>query len=371
MKISYALHEATDLPTPALVFYPQIIRRNIETILKMAGDPARLRPHVKTHKTREITQMQLDLGITKHKCATIAEAEMLASVGVRDVFMAYPVIGANAVRLARLAVIYPQTFFSACIDSHVGVDQLQSACEGKGKVGFLVDLNVGMNRTGILPEQAVALYKYAALQPDLIPNGLHAYDGQNNSELYSNREAGCIKTLAISQEIKRTLEEQKIACPRLVIGGTPAFPAYCRMQLDQNIELSPGTFTLHDHGYGSKFKEFADLQPAAVVVGRLISKPTHNRLTFDLGTKAVSADPPIGKRMILLQEPDAVPVGHNEEHYVVETANAEQWKIGQTVLAIPVHVCTTVAIYNEAFVVEDGVVTGSWPIAARARKITV
>src|SRR5437764_13734928 len=98
MTTPYTLHDDSAVPSPALRFYPELIRRNLARVLELAGGPARLRPHVKTHKTREIVQLELAAGITKHKCATIAEAELLADAGAADVLVAYPLVGPNCER---------------------------------------------------------------------------------------------------------------------------------------------------------------------------------------------------------------------------------------------------------------------------------
>src|SRR3954466_8492690 len=112
MNPTYKLADETGVFSPALVFYPDLIRRNIARVVEMAGGPARLRPHVKTHKTREIARMLLDAGVTRHKCATIAEAEMLAIEAVPDLLIAYPLVGPNLKRLAGLIRKYPGTDFS-------------------------------------------------------------------------------------------------------------------------------------------------------------------------------------------------------------------------------------------------------------------
>src|SRR5947209_1317096 len=103
----YTLADPAAVPSPALLFYPDLIRQNLRRAVEVAGGPDRLRPHAKTHKTREITRLWLDLGVTKHKCATPAEAEMLAAAGAPDVLIAYPLVGPNADRLARLAERFP------------------------------------------------------------------------------------------------------------------------------------------------------------------------------------------------------------------------------------------------------------------------
>ena len=95
MNAAYLVSDPSAVFSPALLFFKDLIRQNIAHALEMAGGPERLRPHVKTHKTREIVGMQLDMGITKHKCATLAEAEMLAGCGAPDVLLAYPMVGPN------------------------------------------------------------------------------------------------------------------------------------------------------------------------------------------------------------------------------------------------------------------------------------
>src|SRR5438094_10196295 len=97
---AYELKDTSSIFTPALLFYKDLIRRNIARAVEIAGGPDRLRPHAKTHKSREIIRLQLAAGITKHKVATIAEAEMVASCGAADVLIAYPMVGPNCERVA-------------------------------------------------------------------------------------------------------------------------------------------------------------------------------------------------------------------------------------------------------------------------------
>src|ERR1700730_18503738 len=100
MDAQYLIRDTAKVFSPALLFYKDLIRHNIAEAIKIAGGPERLRPHVKTHKTREIVRMELEAGITRHKCATIAEAEMLAGCGVPDIFLSYNLVGPNCGRMA-------------------------------------------------------------------------------------------------------------------------------------------------------------------------------------------------------------------------------------------------------------------------------
>src|SRR5262249_50550080 len=116
MNPAYTIRNVDTIFSPALVFFKDLIRNNINEVIRVAGSPAKLRPHVKTHKTREIAKMELEAGIAKHKCATIGEAEMLAQVGAPDVLLSYPIIGPNCQRMANLVKKYPKTRFSTLVD---------------------------------------------------------------------------------------------------------------------------------------------------------------------------------------------------------------------------------------------------------------
>ena len=373
----YALSDVASTFTPALVFYPELIRQNIARVIEMAGSPQRLRPHAKTHKTREIARMLLDAGVTRHKCATIAEAEMLASIGAPDVLIAYPLVGPNIARLAQLVRTFPATRFSTLIDHPDSARALSAGLSSAGaSVGVILDLDVGQHRTGVPlgePDLALALYALASELPGLEPNGFQIYDGHNNQPERAAREAGVREFIAPVLALRDRALAMGIAVPRLVCGGTPSLPVYAAMADVQGIECSPGTFVLHDAGYGPKYADLAGITPAAVLLTRVVSRPSSNRVTLDLGSKAVASDPPMEKRATLLGFPAHRIVGHNEEHLVVEVAGAaaDRFKPGDVVYALPGHVCPTVALHKEALIAERGRITGRWQIASRDRVLSV
>jgi D-serine deaminase-like pyridoxal phosphate-dependent protein len=373
MNPAYKFADVSAVFSPALVFFPELIRRNIARVVEMAGGPHRLRPHVKTHKTREIARLLLDAGVTRHKCATIAEAEMLATAGAPDVLIAYPLVGPNLGRLVELVRKYPQTLFSTLFDHPDATRALSAAVSAAGlTVGAVLDLNVGQNRTGIaVGDSAVSLYELAATLPGLRVEGFQLYDGHNNQPDRADREAGVRAFLGPVLEMRAALEKKGVPVPRLVCGGTPSFPVYAGLTDVPGIECSPGTFVLHDAGYGSKYADLAGITPAAVLVTRVVSRPNPTRVTLDLGTKAVASDPPAGKRVTLLDFPQYEAVGHNEEHLIVETPEAGRFKPGDVVFALPVHICPTVALHKEALVAEGGQVVGRWTVASRDRVLTV
>ncbi|MCE9534242.1 MAG: D-TA family PLP-dependent enzyme [Planctomycetes bacterium] len=372
MNPAYTIRNIDTVFSPALVFFKDLIRNNIAEIIRIAGSTAKLRPHVKTHKTREIAKLEIAAGITKHKCATLAEAEMLAQAGAVDVLIAYPIVGPNCRRLALLMKKYPQTRFSALVDYPAALTALGKAMTDSAlTLDVLIDLDVGQHRTGIpCGPAAISLYEQIAKTPGTRPDGFHVYDGHNHQEPIEERQAAVDALLIPVLEMRKKLEAKGIPVPRLVCGGTPTFTIWAKKDFP-GLECSPGTFVLFDHGYGSKFTDLKGLVPAAVLVTRVISRPSSTRITFDLGYKAVASDPPAGKRVILLDVPEYTAILQNEEHLVVETPQADKFAPGDVVFAIPAHICPTCAMHQRAYVVENGEVTTTWDIAGRDRVLSV
>lgn len=374
MPHPYRLTDEHAIASPALVFYPRFIRANTARLLAMAGNADRLRPHVKTHKTVEITRIQIELGITKFKCATIAEAEALAIAGATDVLLAYPVLGPTSERLAALSWKYAEVAFAAVVDSAESLEGLGAAAENAQRTfNAYLDLDVGQHRTGVaVGPQAFELAERLAHTRDLHFSGLHAYDGHNHQESIAERESAVNQSLKTVSGFRDELQAKGIKGLKIIAGGTPAFPQYAARTDIPDLECSPGTYVLHDQGYGSRYPDFDGITPAATLLTRVVSKPGGNRVTFDLGTKAVAADPPQAKRVHLLDFPDYTIVAHNEEHLVVETADAAKIHIGSVHYAWPWHICPTVALYEFASIADDkNHIVDRWNIVARNRTITI
>ncbi|MFO0909119.1 MAG: D-TA family PLP-dependent enzyme [Isosphaeraceae bacterium] len=359
----------SELLSPSLVIDRGLVQRNLAAMVELARGPHRLRPHVKTHKMPAVVAMTEAQGIHKHKCATIAEAEMVAAAGGRDVLLAFPIVGPNIARLAKLVRHFPATTFRAHVDDPEAARELSEGMSGLDTpLNVLVDLEVGMGRTGIAPgDAAFDLYALVDRLPNLTPDGLHAYDGHLQVVDPSERRTRVLDGLASALALRDRLIHSGLPVPRLVLGGTPTFPVHASLD-EPGVECSPGTCTIYDVGYGSKFPDLPFV-PAAVLFSRVISRPRPGRITLDLGHKAVAADP-IGARVQLLDVPGAQVVGQSEEHLVVDTPAADQFPPGTVVLAMPVHICPTCALHRRAYVVENGQLVDEWPVVARDRLLT-
>ncbi|WP_262245754.1 D-TA family PLP-dependent enzyme [Parapedobacter soli] len=365
MENWYEIDNAGEVDSPALLVYPARMQHNIATAVAMIGDVDRLRPHVKTHKTNEILQLQLDAGITKFKCATIAEAEMLGEGGAPDVLLAYPVYGPKLMRFLDLVARFRQTKFSVIVDNEEAATALSEVALARGEtIDTYIDLNVGMGRTGIAPGAgALALYRLCAAFKGISIKGFHAYDGHVREIDFGKRKTICDRNFEPIAEMVRVLESEGFESPGIVMGGSPSFPIYAEYP---EVECSPGTFVLWDKGYGDTLPEQKFL-PAAVLLCRVISLPERGRICVDLGYKAVSSENLLERRVYFLHAPDLRPVGHSEEHLALETSIDHGYRVGDVLYALPIHICPTVALYDRLTVVQDGSAVDHWSVVARQR----
>src|SRR5215471_17230423 len=113
----YTIDEIETLDSPALVVIPSRVRANIQTAIQMVGEDSRLRPHVKTNKSADASRLMIEAGITKFKCATIAEAEMLGQIGAPDVVLAYQPLGPKLKRFIEVIKKYPGTAYACLTDN--------------------------------------------------------------------------------------------------------------------------------------------------------------------------------------------------------------------------------------------------------------
>ena len=304
----FTIADIDQLDTPALVVYPDRVRQNIDHAVAMVGDPARLRPHVKTHKSPMVTRLLLEAGVRQFKCATIAEAEMLAVEGAPDVLLAYQPIGPKAARLAELIRRYSGTKFSCLIDNEEAAGAMAAVFASAGlTVPVWMDLNIGMDRTGIAPGPAAQrLWDVAGGLKGITPVGLHAYDGHIRDTDLAARTRVCDAAFAGVLELRAALGGEVVP---VIAGGSPTFPVLARRP---NVQCSPGTFVYWDKGYHDQFPDQPFL-PAALVVSRVISLRGDSRICMDLGHKSIAAENEIGKRVGFLNVAGLRPVGQSEE----------------------------------------------------------
>jgi D-threonine aldolase len=362
----YRLSNEDEVDSPALLIYPERVQQNIKAALDSIDDIGRLRPHIKTHKSPQVCSMMIDAGITKFKCATIAEAEMLAAAGAKDILLAYQPVGPKVKRLAELSQEFPGCKFSCLIDNLEAASSIASEFSKiNHQLPVYIDLNVGMNRTGINPVDTIPLFESALSLRGISIVGLHAYDGHLRDVDYNERKKRCDEAFASVEKVQKEVKAKFNRDLTIVAGGTPTFSIHNKRR---EIECSPGTFIYWDQGYAQILPEQHYLF-AALVMTRVVSKPAPGMVCLDLGHKAIASENPLAQRVYFINGPDLEPVGHSEEHMVFTCR--KDYRIGEVFYGVPHHICPTVALHDQAAVVRKQRVTEYWYNISRNRKITI
>ena len=363
----YEIKNIQSIDSPALIIYKERVQQNIQALIKMK-DVKHLRSHVKTNKITEVCKMMLDAGITKFKCATIAEAEMLGMIKAPDVLIAYQPTSAKAKRLLQLIQKFPSTHFSCLIDDVINTENISLIfAQNNLSLDVYIDLNVGQNRTGIKPENALDLFNECENFKSINVIGLHTYDGHIRDTNIEQRKLNTDKAFNKVMQLVDAIESSSHIKLNIVAGGSPTFPVHAQRQ---DVECSPGTFVFWDYSYKSQFAD-EPFEYAALIITRIISIVDEHTICTDLGHKSVASESTIDKRVHFLNAENAQPISQSEEHLVLKVDDASRYKIGDVLYGVPYHVCPTVALYERATVVENNNTIDEWKVIARDRKLTI
>ena len=355
------------IDSPALLIYPEIVKQNISTAqskLDVLKDSS-LRPHVKSVKCLEIIQMAMQCGIRKFKCSTIAEAELLGMAKAGDILLNCQLSLVKAKRFEDLIESYPDSSFSCLVDNMESAQILSSLFTDK-PVNVYIDVNLGMNRTGIKAENALALLKDLNHLDGIKIQGFHSYEGHIDSPNRGVRLEQAFEAYQRIMDLKREGIQALGHDLTVVLGGSPNFEYYSKQE---GLECSPGTFFLWDYGYQKSYPEIS-FKVAAVLLTRIISIIDNNKMCLDLGYKGVASDPPL-PRVKFPDIPEYEVLGQYEEHIIIQVPDTSIYEVGTSFYAVPYHICPTVNLYEKAFAMENGQVVDTWDILARDRQINI
>ncbi len=363
---AYAIEDVDRIITPALLVYPELVDANIEATLKMAGNDAnRWRPHIKTAKLAATLGQLIQHGIRAFKCSTTLELLTACEAGANDVLLAYSVMGANAVRARQIAEHFPATRVSVLIET---ADQFE-IWRGS-KIGIFIDINSGMNRTGMDQDRAAEIIQLARHVQERF-RGLHYYDGHMSGFGASERESRAHEGYKHLLEIVNALEALGIEVGEVITSGTPAAPFAISYSGFRNASfvhrISPGTVVYNDTTSLDQLPGFG-FQPAALVLSTVVSRPLPRYVTCDAGHKSVSADAGVPTCSVV-GHPQLKPLKPSEEHLPIESLSPDDLPSpGDKLYLIPRHVCPTVNNFDEALMVAKGRVRGIERVSARGHE---
>jgi D-serine deaminase-like pyridoxal phosphate-dependent protein len=371
----YRISETEDVLTPALVIYPDAIASNIERTLHLLnGDADRWRVHIKTAKLARTLNMLVERGVRNFKCATTLELLVGCQSGATDILLAYPVMGANARRTREIAEQFPNVRISALAENEDHLQQWHGS-----RVGIFLDINPGMNRTGIEQshgDQVLSLAR-ATIAAGLAFRGLHYYDGQYGSVNAAERITATHRGYDRLLEIAIQLESSSIPVPEVSTSGTPTFPdSLSHEGLSRGNfrhRVSPGMVVYGDASSLATLPADYGYRAAALVLTRVVSAPKQGTVTCDAGHKAVSADAGV-PTCVVVGHPELTPLSPSEEHLplaikeVASSTKTTPVKVGDLLYLVPRHVCPTVNNFDIALFVRNGEIESTEKVSARGHE---
>jgi D-serine deaminase-like pyridoxal phosphate-dependent protein len=369
-KVELSSESLQDVMTPFLAVYPDLVDANITTIINLlGGKPDRWQPHIKTTKSLATIRQLISRGTTRFKCATTLELLCASEAGAKEVLVAYPSTATKAKRIQEISLRFPDTFIAATVEEDSQLAQWRNS-----RVGLYIDVNPGMNRTGIEQRRVDDIVELAkkTVQNGNCFAGLHYYDGHHRQPDIQERMSAAYVGYEQLIHIVEAIETEGITVETVVTSGTPALP--CALAFpgfrDRNFShrVSSGTIVYGDLTSMTQIPEEWDLHWAAVVVASVVSRPAPFLITCDAGHKAISSDAGF-PNCAVLGHPEFEPKHPSEEHLPIAIPKGGRVpEVGEILYLIPRHVCTTVNNFDEAMIAKNGGIVHASKIDARGRE---
>ena len=361
----------SELDTPVLLIDLDKLGANIQAMQSaITATGARLRPHIKTHKSPDIARLQAAAGGHGLAVAKVGEAEVFAAAGFTDIAVAYPVIGGEKWR--RLAELARSCRVTVNVDSEAGARGLSAAATMAGTTLLVqVDIDSGFHRCGVAPGQAAALCWLVLDLPGLELDGITTHrsaffpDHRGRPLAELGREEGELMVALAAR-----LRAEGIPIREVTAGSTPT--AIAAAAVPGITEVRAGTYVFGDlimAGIGAIARD--DI--ALTILTTVQSRPHAARATVDGGSKTFMGEafPSLPPYLKGFGEAVDLPVhleGLTEEHGLVALTPDAQPAVGERIAFYPNHVCTTVNLSDELIGVRDGRVETIWPVAARGKR---
>lgn len=350
------------LETPALVLDLDALETNIHQIgSTIIGRGKHWRPHAKAFKCPAIGHKLLQAGAIGLTVAKVSEAEVFAAAGIRDLLIAHLVVGPS--RAARLAAIQHLADVKATVDHADQIEPLSHAAVEAGvTIGLLVDMDIGLGRTGVPhPEAAARLAEQVAQAPGLRFDGLMGYEGHT----LTIPDAGT-KHEAIKRSIDRLIdglnavEKAGLTCRIVSAGGSGSYPITSSLPGVTELQAGGGIFGCN---YYRNACSITELVPALFVLASVVSRPSPDRAILNLGRKSISDHlvPPT-----LPDFPDCTVAGLSAEHGTVRLSPENpSLRIADRVRVIPGYSDLTFVLHNEITAFRRNRIEAHWPLLAR------
>jgi D-serine deaminase-like pyridoxal phosphate-dependent protein len=359
-----------DLDTPAMLVDLDKMERNIAAWqAEIASHNVKLRPHVKTHKVPEIAKMQLEAGAGGITVAKVAEAEVFAAQGIKDIFIAYPIVGAAKWR--RVTQLARDCQVIVGVDSEIGARGLNDAAREVGLIlKVRIEIDGGLNRSGVSPDDALKLCQIVQSLPNLEFDGIFGF----RSIFFAGASGRSSEEIGIEEgeffvNLAEQLRSSGVPIRHVSIGSTPT--AKYAARVPGVTEVRPGTYIFGD--YMMAALGAVDYENVALsILCTVISNARAGQVTIDGGSKTFCGDSIPSKLNLKgyakAVNHDAYLESMSEEHGVVKLGEGVKLEVGDRLAFYPIHVCTTVNLSDELIGMRGGRVEKVWQVLARGKR---
>jgi len=343
------------LQTPAVIIDTVKVENNINSMAQIAAqNKCNLRPHIKTHKIPELAKMQLEAGAVGISCAKLSEAEVMSDAGIKDIFIAYPLIEKQ--KIEKAIGLASKIRLILGVDSHENARLLSEIASACGvEVEVRIEIDTGLKRTGVTENIALNLAGYIRKLPGLNLTGIYTYRGLVlDAKQTDNREAAGKQEGELLASLAKRLYDEGVEISDISVGSTPT--AEFAAKIDGVTEIRPGTYIFNDM-MQVNVKSAAICDCAAMVLVSVISTPSEDRAVVDGGSKTFATDAKMESFPYFLKGYGKI-VGHDdlilerlwEEHGVIISSRGKtNLKIGQKLMVIPNHICTTINLHDYVY----------------------
>jgi D-serine deaminase-like pyridoxal phosphate-dependent protein len=356
------------IDTPALVIDLDAMERNLTAMAAFARQSRmRLRPHAKMHKCAAIAKLQIEAGAVGVCVQKLGEAEVLAELGVKDIYISNEIVDAS--KLARVAALAGRAKLAIAVDSRLGIDRLADALSAAGtSADVFVEIDVGQGRCGVAPTAAGAL-AHQVVSHGLRFAGLQAYHGRAQHLRTSDaREAAIRHAVTLVRAAQASITSAGMQCPLITGAGTGTF----MFEAASGVwgELQCGSYLFMDRDYADNEAGFPGVRfEHALFVKSQVMSLGASHAVVDAGHKAHAIDsglPRTWKRELEF-------ANGGDEHGILTlragAKGAQLPPLGDTVWLVPGHCDPTVNLHDHYIAVrgglDNGIVEAIWNIDTR------
>lgn len=366
------IKDKSRLDTPCIILDLDVLDGNLRKMQNLANRYGKkLRPHAKTHKCSALSQMQIEMGAVGACVAKVSEAEALVNAGVSGILITGPVSTATKIH-KLIKILKRDQSLMVVVDHRDSIDLLSTALANKGlSMDVLLDIDVGLNRTGVLPAKALDLATYILSRKNLRLRGIQAYAGHiQHIPSYNSRKSESYKCLEMVVPIFRELKAMSEHCTIFSSSGTGT--ADIDLIVPEITELQVGSYACMDTEYlaigsGEDSRQFLAFPPALRLLTTVVSVNHEGFVTVDAGLKSLYKDG--GKPQVITPENSSLEYDWFGDEYgrITSTNNSDLPGLGTVLELVTSHCDPTINLFDNFFLTRGKKVTGTWPIDLRGR----